>query len=295
MSPQLKGKYRSLRRLLRILGPTWASIMVTLLTVACSLFLYLLMAHFWHRVDLQGMVTSISIPLIVAPFICFVCFSLLQSLDQAEERLRRANLRLQELAAKDELTQIANRRHFQEYLNQEWRRQQREKGLLSLVMCDLDGLKAYNDRHGHPAGDLCLRAMASLIRSNCHRPADLAARYGGDEFVIVLPNTDAAGALRIAERIRLGVDHQGRDISPHCMRQGVSLSLGVATTFPSPDFSPEKLLALADQALYQAKNQGGDLVCSLSHLAASGPDPQADDKSASSRALNDVRACSGGR
>ena len=172
------------------------------------------------------------------------------------QQLQQANLELQSLAELDGLTQIANRRRLDGYLNQEWRRMMREKTPLSLIMCDIDFFKKYNDTYGHLAGDFCLQQVAKAINSAVKRPGDLAARYGGEEFAAILPNTDANGAMHVAEEIRLKVRdlqivHAKSSISQH-----VTLSLGVATTVPCPDSSPVMLIAAADKALYQAKEAG---------------------------------------
>ena len=172
------------------------------------------------------------------------------------QQLQQANLELQSLAELDGLTQIANRRRLDGYLNQEWRRMMREKTPLSLIMCDIDFFKKYNDTYGHLAGDFCLQQVAKTINSAVKRPGDLAARYGGEEFAAILPNTDANGAMHVAEEIRLKV----RDLQIlHCQSPiagHVTLSLGVATTVPCPGSSPVMLIATADKALYQAKEAG---------------------------------------
>ncbi len=174
------------------------------------------------------------------------------------EQVEAANQELQRLASVDGLTQVANRRRFDEYLNTEWRRLAREQRPLSLILCDVDYFKRYNDTYGHLAGDHCLQQIAAILRQDLKRPADLVARYGGEEFALILPNTDAMGAVSVAESVRKAV--QGLEIahanSP--VSQYVTLSLGVATLVPTPDTSPEQLITTADQALYQAKAEGRD-------------------------------------
>ncbi len=179
---------------------------------------------------------------------------------QAEAALQEANVQLQELATTDGLTQLLNRRRLDECLNLEWRRLAREKLPLSFIICDVDYFKKYNDHYGHQAGDECLRAVAAAIRGQVRRPADLVARYGGEEFAIVLPSTDLNGARGVAGDIRtavqaLGIAHEASEISPW-----VSLSLGVATRVPGEGFSAERLMAAADQALYDAKHNGRNQV-----------------------------------
>ena len=163
---------------------------------------------------------------------------------------------LQRLSLVDGLTGVANRRRFDEVLEQEWRRARREGHPLSLLMFDVDHFKQFNDRYGHLDGDDCLRRVAQAIDASGSRPGDLAARYGGEEFVFLLPNSDAAGALAVAERCRgaveaLGIPHQGSGAAPV-----VTVSIGVATHRPDDDALVSALLEAADDALYRAKRGG---------------------------------------
>ena len=174
------------------------------------------------------------------------------------------NRRLKVLATLDGLTQVANRHRFDEYLEREWLRSQREKMPLAIILCDVDYFKHYNDRFGHQAGDVCLQQVAQSISNVIKRPADLVARYGGEEFVIILPQTTAETALTIAETIRtqianLNLEHPESDASDR-----ISLSLGVTSIIPSVQYTKEQLLATADKALYQAKQQGRNRVISQS-------------------------------
>ena len=176
----------------------------------------------------------------------------------AETLLQEANKKLEQLVNLDGLTQLANRRCFDEYLEQEWQRSGREQLPLSLIMCDIDFFKNYNDNYGHVAGDDCLRKVSGVIKQSVRRPADLAARYGGEEFVLVLPNTDIEGAVSLAESIR----HQLATLAiPHedsAANQFVTLSLGVTCLTPKLDSNPSILLTAADYALYRAKELGRD-------------------------------------
>ncbi|MCP4633548.1 MAG: diguanylate cyclase [candidate division Zixibacteria bacterium] len=167
-----------------------------------------------------------------------------------------AEKELERLAMVDELTQLANRRRFDECLRNEWQRLKREGAPLSLIMCDVDYFKQYNDSYGHKSGDDCLIAVAQGISSQIKRPADLTARYGGEEFAVVLPNTPSEGAFHVAENIRkrvhqIRIAHSSSDIDP-----SVTLSLGVSTIIPANDSSPDVLIKLADKALYEAKENG---------------------------------------
>ena len=177
-----------------------------------------------------------------------------------QQQLEASNQQLQRLASVDELTQVANRRRFDRYLEQEWQRMLREKLPVGAVLCDIDFFKAYNDSYGHQAGDRCLQQVAGAITASTKRPADLVTRYGGEEFAVILPNTDAAGSLKVAERIRLAV--KALQI-PHCrslVADSITLSLGTASLTPMPHLTSVQLIAIADQALYRAKQSGRDRV-----------------------------------
>ncbi|RCJ31338.1 diguanylate cyclase [Nostoc minutum NIES-26] len=171
-------------------------------------------------------------------------------------QLQQANQELQRLASSDGLTQVANRRCFDDTFNAEWQRLAREQVSLSLILCDVDFFKLYNDTHGHLAGDDALRHVAKAISQALKRPADLVARYGGEEFAVILPNTDIEGAIAVATEIQSNV----RALQlPHLNSQVcefITLSLGVATIIPHSQSSPATLIAAADQGLYQAKAQG---------------------------------------
>jgi diguanylate cyclase (GGDEF)-like protein len=175
---------------------------------------------------------------------------------QLYQQLQVANRELQRLATLDGLTGVANRRRFDQYLEDEWQQMTRENLPLSLILCDIDFFKRYNDTYGHQAGDDCLRRVADALRFCAKRSIDLVARYGGEEFAVILPNTTLAGAVQVAEEIRLVVNsldipHEGSDVSPH-----LTLSLGIACAEPTPNRSPTTLIATADAALYEAKAAG---------------------------------------
>ena len=165
---------------------------------------------------------------------------------------------LQHLAFSDSLTKIANRLRFQAYLEQQWLMMAQEQAPLSLILGDFDFFKAYNDYYGHQDGDKCLQKVAQAIVSVVKGSADLVPRYGGEEFVVILPNTKAEGAYRVAQEIiakikGLKVPHLYSQISPY-----LTLSLGVASIIPSDEYSADLLISAADQALDQAKSQGRD-------------------------------------
>lgn len=177
---------------------------------------------------------------------------------------KRQEDRLYELATTDGLTGLANRRAFDEALETEWHRTKRASGQLSLLLIDLDHFKGFNDHYGHQVGDDCLRAVASTIRSMVRRPGDLAARYGGEEIGVILPDTDSAGAVAIAQAIRTAVEALR---IPHAENgpaaRFVTISAGVATALSRMGGSiqmPAGLLQAADIALYKAKNNGRNRV-----------------------------------
>ncbi len=183
-----------------------------------------------------------------------------QRLTQPIAGLESDNHQLHRLAYLDGLTQIPNRRQFDEQLAQEWQRLKREQLPLAIVFCDVDYFKAYNDTYGHQLGDDCLCAIATAIADNARRPPDLVARYGGEEFVILLPNTDLPGAIEVAQSMRsqvhkLRIPHRASEV-----RAFVTMSFGAASAIPTNTSTVEDLLELADKALYQAKRSGRDRV-----------------------------------
>ncbi|MCH7343182.1 diguanylate cyclase [Pelomonas sp. CA6] len=177
------------------------------------------------------------------------------------EELRQANEHLSRLSFVDPLTGLANRRRFNEALDDEWRRARRTGSPLALIMADIDGFKAYNDLLGHLQGDHCLGAVAGVFAQAVGRAGDLAARYGGEEFVVLLPGADPAAAAAVAQEIRvrcerLAIPHPASPTGPV-----VTLSLGVAACVPTEGGKPESLISEADAALYRAKQEGRNRVC----------------------------------
>jgi diguanylate cyclase (GGDEF)-like protein len=185
---------------------------------------------------------------------------LYRTLEAVNQELEEANGKLQHLAAIDSLTQVFNRRSFDEYLKREWLQTMHEQAPLSLILCDVDFFKRYNDTYGHLAGDDCLRAVASTLSKVVQTPTALVARYGGEEFAVVLPNTDALGATLIAQRIRsevqaLQIAHANSEVS-----EWVSLSQGIASLVPNSSLMVETLISVADRGLYRAKAEGRDRI-----------------------------------
>ncbi|MBV5261331.1 PleD family two-component system response regulator [Synechococcus moorigangaii CMS01] len=172
------------------------------------------------------------------------------------QRLEETNVQLQRLAALDPLTQLANRRVFDLVLERQWRLMLRNQIPLSIIFIDVDFFKDYNDTYGHQAGDHCLFEVAQAIASQIQRPTDLVARYGGEEMIVILPDTPSDGAQLVGERIieqirSLDIPHRSSQVAPI-----VTVSLGIASTEPGHSLNPEKFVAIADQALYEAKAQG---------------------------------------
>lgn len=170
--------------------------------------------------------------------------------------LERVNQELERLSFLDGLTNIPNRRRFEECMEREWKRAQRNQEPVSLIMIDIDLFKKFNDTYGHQAGDDCLRRVAHEIQSNTKRPVDLAARFGGEEFVVLLPETQKSDSFHIAETIRkcienMKIPHAQSDLSDY-----VTLSLGGATLIPSQNSHSDVLIHMADKSLYRAKNEG---------------------------------------
>lgn len=179
---------------------------------------------------------------------------------QLYQQLQRANQELDRLVNLDGLTQVANRRCFDQVLQQECCRLRREQLPLSFILCDVDYFKCYNDTYGHLAGDFCLQQIAQAIKAAVKRPADLVARYGGEEFGVLLPNTPLEGVFQVAELIRqkvqqLQLAHVGSSVSEY-----ITLSLGLSSLVPTQEESTEVLVRMADEALYQAKKQGRNRV-----------------------------------
>lgn len=165
-----------------------------------------------------------------------------------------ANQELHRLATHDELTQIANRRYFDDYLKQQWLHHTRAQAPLSLILSDVDYFKRYNDTYGHLSGDTCLVKIAQAIKHAVTRSTDLVARYGGEEFAVILPNTDTQGAVQVVQSIQqevrqLNIPHSATTIGY------ITLSFGIATTFPTHNTSEKTLIEVADWALYEAKKE----------------------------------------
>lgn len=193
----------------------------------------------------------------VTSFVVFI--SLFHDITALYRRSAEANVRLEELVHLDGLTGTYNRRHFDATLKIEWSRAMRESKPLSLLMLDVDFFKQFNDRYGHLAGDDCLRTVGQCLSEGVRRPADVVTRFGGEEFAILLPNTDGAGAANVARMLRASIEalHIPHARSPTGL---LSVSTGLATLIPERGSDPLRLVRLADEALYRAKSDGRDCI-----------------------------------
>ncbi len=180
-------------------------------------------------------------------------------LEQARAHLEQANQALHRLSYLDALTGVANRRHFNEYLDQEWRRALRKQATLSLVLLDVDHFKRLNDMAGHQYGDDCLRQVGVALAASVRRAGDLAARYGGEEFAVILPDAQPDWVLSFAEEVRQAI--AALEIPHPASSYGVlTVSVGVATAVAVEQQGVSSLIAAADKALYAAKEAGRNRV-----------------------------------
>lgn len=175
-------------------------------------------------------------------------------------KLNKAYETIKHQAIFDALTEVPNRRSFTESIIKEYKSSQRSLQPLSIIMCDVDNFKAYNDSYGHSGGDKCLKTIAQLIKSSLERPGDFVARYGGEEFVVLLPNTPTEGVIHVAERIRSNVEQATILHKKSLPKKIVTLSLGVATSEKATYSSYEELVKHADMGLYEAKEKGRNQV-----------------------------------
>ena len=178
---------------------------------------------------------------------------LMESLDMRFE--------MSQMALVDSLTGVANRRHFDIFIYQEWERAQREKTPVALLMVDVDYFKNYNDIYGHQYGDQCLRSVARAINDVVHRPSDMVARYGGEEFCVILPGTPVQGANKVADQMRqvvedLHIEHRKSTASPY-----ITVSIGVAVMYPERKNHLNEIVSAADEAMYKAKESGRNRIC----------------------------------
>jgi len=167
---------------------------------------------------------------------------------------------IERMSIMDELTELPNRRYFNDQLTREWGRAIRETASISLLIIDVDKFKVYNDTYGHPQGDALLQAVSNVFKQALKRPADFVARWGGEEFIMLMPGTDLDGAVEVAERIRVGVEET---IIPSTdgTSTGTTVSIGVNTERPMINLPVAGFVSRADKALYAAKESGRNKVC----------------------------------
>jgi two-component system chemotaxis family response regulator WspR len=182
-----------------------------------------------------------------------------RALRESQQQLQKTNFELQRLTNTDGLTGIANRRYFDDYLGAEWKRAKRMQEEISLLLIDVDNFKLYNDTYGHVAGDLVLKQVAKAMEASVVRSSDLCARFGGEEFSVILPNTNIDGARAAGEKVRemvesLQIDHV------HSVSGILSVSIGAATFIPQEEDNRSDLIHLADKRLYRAKQIGKNRV-----------------------------------
>ncbi len=212
----------------------------------------------WKRksFDYKKKIAQARIPYLISIFVLLlVVMSLLLALSRKKE------FRSRRLSMLDHLTRLPNRRQFDEQMRIEWDKSVKDRLCVSLLAIDIDHFKQFNDTYGHPQGDMVLRAIAKVLDDSMGRQTDLVARMGGEEFSVLLPNTGAEGARLVAEKIRANVEKASIENLAGGPPIGVQVSIGVASARPGPADRLEKLQALSDQALYEAKNGGRNRVC----------------------------------
>lgn len=185
-----------------------------------------------------------------------------QALRESQQQLQKSNFELQRLTNTDGLTGIANRRYFDDYLGAEWRRARRDRLELSLLLIDVDDFKLYNDTYGHVAGDTVLKQVAAALESSIERAADLCARFGGEEFAVILPGIGIDGAVAASHKIAKALEALMIPHATSTVGNVVSVSLGAATIIPQDTQLQTELIEIADRRLYRAKSLGKRQVVS---------------------------------
>ncbi|WP_204139144.1 diguanylate cyclase domain-containing protein [Halomicronema sp. CCY15110] len=185
------------------------------------------------------------------------------------KKLETVNLKLTKISQTDSLTNLANRHHFQIIFFQEWARSIREQQSLGLLLCDLDAFKQYNDHYGHLSGDACLQQFAAILKASVNRITDLVARFGGEEFIILLPNTDTSGIRKIDNRLRQQLADAAILHGNSRVDKLLTYSAGGIAIIPHQNLLPNDLIGLADRALYKAKANGRNCTVMASGTAGS--------------------------
>lgn len=234
----------------------WLSVLLSefLTEIIVTILSFLIHGRIAYDYLLVGSITAFFVSIIIAATLVL----LIKELREKERTLNELNRRFFDLSIRDDLTDVYNRRYFYEKLEEEIKRSERYRTVLSLIMLDIDYFKHFNDTHGHQAGDSVLRDVALLLRNNV-REQDLVARYGGEEFAIILPETGKQVAGKLAERIRGCLSAQAFHFKETLQSGKLTISLGVAT-FPEDAKSLNDLVETADRALYKAKEKGRNRV-----------------------------------
>lgn len=213
---------------------------------------YYLNTNYFNETDVLSSISILSI--------CyFFLFYLLRLLQEADSEITSHQSELEGMVIHDGLTSLFNRRYFDQIFSHEWQRGIRERLEISLLMIDIDDFKQFNDKYGHLAGDELLRSVSMVMRKTMSRSTDKLFRYGGEEFVVILPGTNHDGALVVAERLRKSVS-SGIDISKSGFDGTITVSIGVATMLPASDSLQDELIRLADKNLYTAKKNGKNRI-----------------------------------
>lgn len=190
------------------------------------------------------------------------------NLSSINQKLEQANTKLRKISLLDPLTQVANRRQFDETLDREWRRALRNQQPLAVLLLDADNFKQLNDHYGHLTGDKCLQRLAEIVHTNLRQGIDLVARYGGEEFGIILPDTNLASAQEVAEKLRKAVEAEGIPHAASSVADVVTVSLGISVTVPQTEDGQRALVHQADTGLYAAKRGGRNRICQAVVLAS---------------------------
>ncbi len=259
LTSQIISAVESGRPLMRTL-PNWSETVLILLCAKAGLWIYIagkadLRRFVWMFIGLGSLTVGSYGLLLLGWWVPLLPTSMAMVITPLVMRLQRIN-QLQALSSIDDLTQLTNRRVFKEQLEQEWSRALRSQHPLSLIICDVDYFKLYNDTYGHPQGDECLRQVARALKQAIKRPGDVIARYGGEEFVFLLPETEADGALSLAQSARLRVEALQLPHSASQVSDYVTISMGVTSVVPSDSLDISTLVDTADMGLYEAKRKG---------------------------------------
>lgn len=185
---------------------------------------------------------------------------MVNTLSESNQQLQNANEKLETLTLEDALTELHNRRYFEMQLEFEWKRESREKKILTLMVIDIDYFKLYNDTYGHAEGDVCLKSVAQVLQSSLHRSSDIIARIGGEEFVVMLPNIDVDGAMTLANQMQDKLHDAKLTHATSPLGDNVTVSIGIASVLPDENATALGLFKAADKALYKAKTKGRNQV-----------------------------------